>query len=620
MPGRLTKTEIAQLVDKEGGTGSVPVVLLHRIELKFSDSNDLQSSNIHLLSDVVLKHKAEEIALSESRFQALDNWFQRMKRKGDKEELCLLFAQQFATTMMYDFNGLEIALAEFERTGVQSILILSSTNWFSGYPKAGNLSSNAAMYRNSVKLTLSFLKWKVVQQAVKWPCPMRILELIFRNLAYISFMKAKRKLAAKRNRDGGIGTSRSAGKTFTAPSQVKLLFSGRNRDLHGKVMENFSEACRNLPVEDQPDIICDEGFLLTTKNGAVLEIPTLLPFQVGILFSIRKFTSSYNIQKSFRELVLSHVKEVHCTASQVLLTKMVEDPSCWIVNLFETRLLVERLLTAGTPGKIDTYFVLPMFSPLGRSATIVRHLGGARVVSTNVHSVAPHRRSVPICWPVDTMFCYGEAMRIALTHVGFSPGQLIDTGNLSLSETNEIASTKEKKIVVATSGLAKDELHWMKHLAETAKNKKWSVAFSFHQSVRQKCRSDKILKAFFAENHILTESDLLDAIAESSLVITDDSSAGALAIHYKKPLIVANFENLKLNVHDFVVRKTAVEASNIEALISLVDEVVENGMPGSVIKGRIDFQKDFDLRPEGNRQAAALKHLTAMANGLNKTR
>ncbi len=212
---------------------------------------------------------------------------------------------------------------------------------------------------------------------------------------------------------------------------------------------------------------------------------------------------------------------------------------------------------------------------------------GIKTVTTIAASVAPSRRSI-IPHSADIITSYGEECVNAFQQIGYDSKRLVLTGNpyfdrikqIKIAEVQEKLSKSFKiqpgktTILIATSGLDKNESSWMYEVIRYANRKNYQIIVKIHPDKQLTHHNHLENNPENLQFHIIQDADILELLAVSDVVITDYSNVGLLAILSDKPLLVANLTRKPFPNNRYDELGVATLSTSIEEIGLTIDKIL----------------------------------------------
>ena len=240
---------------------------------------------------------------------------------------------------------------------------------------------------------------------------------------------------------------------------------------------------------------------------------------------------------------------------------------------------------------------------------------GIKTLSTLANLIAPTARSVGFMG-ASIIATYGEDCNISLTGMGYGKDRLVMTGNPRydsiknldplairkiLSKENEI-NFDRPIILIATSGHDKNEVDWMLDAITHAKKKNYEIIIKFHPLFEAERSKDLLDRAKGMRFHFLkyTDIEINEVICISTVVITDNSSTGMLAVLADKPVIVTNFMGEPYPDNRYDEYGVALLATSNKELESCIDKtIVEEEVQKQLLESRKKYQHWYNYKNDG---------------------
>jgi len=263
--------------------------------------------------------------------------------------------------------------------------------------------------------------------------------------------------------------------------------------------------------------------------------------------------------------------------------------------------------------KPESVLVMPSGIDLSDIMCAVAKRNKIRTITIIAASVTASRRSI-LSHNADYIASYGEECNEAFIKMGYDKNRLILTGNaffdkikkIKISEA-QVSLTKVMKldfdipiILIATSGLDKNESFWMYETIKYANKKNYQVIVKVHPDkkisdfVHLQDNPDKL------HFHLIQNVDILELLSISNLVITDYSNVGLLAILFDKPLMIANLMGKPFPNNRYDELKVALLATSIEDIVLKLDRILRDKQTQDELRAmRKKYEHYYNYKNDG---------------------
>jgi len=204
--------------------------------------------------------------------------------------------------------------------------------------------------------------------------------------------------------------------------------------------------------------------------------------------------------------------------------------------------------------------------------------GRAPVFSFTPLSVAAHRRSVPVNWAIDGIFCTGTEQTEAFEKLGHLSEQLYLTGNPKFDHLSGVrrSSGTERMLLVATSAIDPEETNWINFLLRHLMTKgNWRMVIKIHPDIDEERYRSLVQGGELAPVQVTKSIPVSELILDCSILATDYSTCGVEAAVGGKPVLVVNQMGADYPSNNFDQEGVGLLARSFSETIEVFEQLVQ---------------------------------------------